>query len=123
MSVDRPPNGQPTPTVPTQRPSEPFSPVYEHNVNFVNVPHVAHHPHPLHHGPIGPHAPGPHPPGHHYVQHHPPSDADQIWKTFEHSADAPFWLTDQSLGGSSFSQGMDAFIIPQDYAVSQMQWS
>jgi hypothetical protein len=43
---------------------------------------------------------------------------DNIWRGFEMTANEqlPVWLSDQSLGGNSFSQnGMDAFLLPNDY--------
>lgn len=50
-------------------------------------------------------------------QQYPPN-ADYIWQGFEATASEqlPVWLSDQSLGGNSFSQnGMDAFLLPADY--------
>jgi hypothetical protein len=46
------------------------------------------------------------------------TDAEYIWRGFEMTANAqlPVWLSDESLGGNSFSQnGMDAFLLPNDY--------
>ncbi len=45
------------------------------------------------------------------------AEAEQIWRGLEQATgDLPTWISDQSLGGQSFSQhGMDAFIIPPDY--------
>ncbi|EIN14059.1 hypothetical protein PUNSTDRAFT_80092, partial [Punctularia strigosozonata HHB-11173 SS5] len=43
---------------------------------------------------------------------------DQIWRGFEMAPNEqiPVWLSDQSLGGNSFTQhGMNAFLLPQDY--------
>ena len=43
---------------------------------------------------------------------------DQIWRGFESTAEQqlPVWLSDQTLGGQSFSQnGIDAFLLPNDY--------
>jgi hypothetical protein len=54
-------------------------------------------------------------PGHTSV---PVQDAEHIWRGFEMTANEqlPVWLSDQSLGGHSFSQnGMDAFLLPSDY--------
>jgi hypothetical protein len=48
----------------------------------------------------------------------PMQDAEHIWRGFEMTANEqlPVWLSDQSLGGHSFSQnGMDAFLLPTDY--------
>ena len=45
-------------------------------------------------------------------------DAEYIWRGFEMTANAqlPVWLSDESLGGNTFSQnGMDAFLLPSDY--------
>jgi hypothetical protein len=52
------------------------------------------------------------------VTHHPATDAEHIWRGFEMTSNAqlPVWLSDESLGGNSFSQnGMDAFLLPTDY--------
>ncbi|EIW86878.1 hypothetical protein CONPUDRAFT_134221 [Coniophora puteana RWD-64-598 SS2] len=46
------------------------------------------------------------------------TDVDSIWRGFEMTANEqlPVWISDQSLGGSSFpQQGMDAFLLPNDY--------
>ncbi|EGO02482.1 hypothetical protein SERLA73DRAFT_102523 [Serpula lacrymans var. lacrymans S7.3] len=46
------------------------------------------------------------------------ADIDNIWRGFEMTSNEqlPVWLSDQSLGGNSFSQqGMDAFLLPNDY--------
>ncbi|OCH94694.1 hypothetical protein OBBRIDRAFT_816998 [Obba rivulosa] len=46
------------------------------------------------------------------------ANADNIWRGFETTANEqlPVWLSDQSLGGNSFSQnGIDAFLLPNDY--------
>lgn len=43
---------------------------------------------------------------------------DNIWRGFESTSaeQLPVWLSDQSLGGTSFSQhGIDAFLLPNDY--------
>ena len=45
-------------------------------------------------------------------------NADNIWRGFEQTStdQLPVWLSDQSLGGNSFSQsGIDAFLLPNDY--------
>ncbi|KAJ4485944.1 hypothetical protein J3R30DRAFT_3442999 [Lentinula aciculospora] len=47
-----------------------------------------------------------------------PMDADNIWRGFETTSNEqlPVWISDQTLGGNSFSQnGMDAFLLPADY--------
>ena len=49
---------------------------------------------------------------------------DQIWRGFEQTSaeQLPVWLSDQSLGGQSFSQnGIDAFLLPPDYLPSGAQ--
>jgi hypothetical protein len=46
------------------------------------------------------------------------SDAENIWRGFEMTSNEqlPVWISDQTLGGHSFSQnGMDAFLLPTDY--------
>jgi len=46
------------------------------------------------------------------------ANADYIWRGFEATSteQLPVWLSDQSLGGTSFSQsGIDAFLLPNDY--------
>ena len=51
------------------------------------------------------------------IPHHI-SDVDSIWRGFEmtSSEQLPVWRSDQSLGGSTFSQqGMNAFLLPADY--------
>jgi len=100
----------------TPRHSEPFSPSYDMSFSSPNTVQTAHNAHL--HVPIIP--PGPHhPPVHHH--HHtgrPTTDADQIWEGFERTSQEqlPVWISDQSLGGQSFSQhGMDAFLLPTDY--------
>ncbi|KAG6830299.1 hypothetical protein H0H92_001377 [Tricholoma furcatifolium] len=69
-------------------------------------------------------------PHQHHISHHqsqqmlhPPyqqgmADAEHIWRGFEATANEqlPVWISDQSLGGNSFTQnGMDAFLLPNDY--------
>lgn len=47
-----------------------------------------------------------------------PFDAENIWRGFEMTSNEqlPVWISDQTLGGNSFSQhGMDAFLMPTDY--------
>ncbi|KAI0079627.1 hypothetical protein K474DRAFT_1591918 [Panus rudis PR-1116 ss-1] len=54
----------------------------------------------------------------HYAQYQQQSNIDHIWRGFEATSNEqlPVWLSDQSLGGSSFSQnGIDAFLLPTDY--------
>ncbi|KAI0048332.1 hypothetical protein FA95DRAFT_1517530 [Auriscalpium vulgare] len=59
------------------------------------------------------------PPGHYAPQHHGyVANAEHIWRGFEATASEqlPVWLSDQSLGGNSFTQsGIDAFLLPNDY--------
>ena len=46
------------------------------------------------------------------------ANIDNIWRGFESTSteQLPVWLSDQSLGGASFSQnGIDAFLLPADY--------
>ncbi|KAH8991918.1 hypothetical protein EDB92DRAFT_1858931 [Lactarius akahatsu] len=46
------------------------------------------------------------------------ADVNNIWRGFEATAaeQLPVWLSDQSLGGNSFSHnGIDAFLLPPDY--------
>lgn len=46
------------------------------------------------------------------------TDVDTIWRGFEMTSieQLPVWISDQSLGGTTFSQqGMDAFLLPADY--------
>ncbi|KAI0307678.1 hypothetical protein B0F90DRAFT_1676149 [Multifurca ochricompacta] len=55
-----------------------------------------------------------------YQPTHPPylANVDHIWRGFEATSteQLPVWLSDQSLGGNSFSQsGIDAFLLPNDY--------
>lgn len=44
-------------------------------------------------------------------------ETEQIWRGLEQTpGEVPVWISDQSLGGQSFSQhGMDAFIIPTEF--------
>ena len=51
-------------------------------------------------------------------------EVDQIWRGTEQTASdqLPVWMTDHSLGGTSFSQhGMDAFIMPTEYVPAAPQ--
>lgn len=46
------------------------------------------------------------------------NDAEHIWRGLEQTSveQLPVWISDQSLGGQTFSQhGMEAFIIPTEY--------
>ncbi|OBZ79930.1 Transcriptional activator of proteases prtT [Grifola frondosa] len=52
-----------------------------------------------------------------FAQQYAPN-IDHIWRGFEATANEqlPVWLSDQSLGGASFSaNGIDAFLLPNDY--------
>ncbi|KAJ7225689.1 hypothetical protein GGX14DRAFT_640350 [Mycena pura] len=76
--------------------SEPFSPAYETFTSpaVMHAPGSSHQPH-LH-----------------------PTDAEHIWRGFEMTASEqlPVWISDQTLGGNSFSQnGINAFLLPPDY--------
>lgn len=111
MAVD-PPGSQSAPTTaPQHRPPEPFSPTYDPN-NY-----------PMEGQMDGPHGPHPHvsvntmPQQFPHLAHPSFAEAEQIWRGLEQATgDLPTWISDQSLGGQSFSQhGMDAFIIPPDY--------
>ncbi|PPQ67094.1 hypothetical protein CVT25_005695 [Psilocybe cyanescens] len=55
----------------------------------------------------------------HYSNSHPNFiEAEQIWRGLEQTSveQLPVWISDQSLGGQTFSQhGMDAFIMPTEY--------
>ncbi|KAJ7706360.1 hypothetical protein B0H17DRAFT_1036885 [Mycena rosella] len=92
MSVDSNHPG----TMPQHHSEPPFSPAYE---SFTS--------------PSSAHAPG--------SSHQPhlhATDADHIWRGFEMTASEqlPVWISDQTLGGNSFSQnGINAFLLPQDY--------
>lgn len=110
MVIDHHPNNahQPAMMPPPQHPrsSEPFSPTYE--MSFANNNHNQHH--------LQPVAPQP------VRQGHPApegaADAESIWQGFELTSQEqlPVWISDQSLGGHTFSQhGMDAFLLPSDY--------
>ncbi|ESK98052.1 hypothetical protein Moror_488 [Moniliophthora roreri MCA 2997] len=99
----------------------PFSPVYE---TFPQGGPQGHHMPSHHGGSMPPHHPHPHPhpqqQQHHQPGsgHHYPVEADNIWSGFETTANEqlPVWISDQTLGGNSFSQnGMDAFLLPQEY--------
>lgn len=68
--------------------------------------------HPESMGHMGPNMQQPH------LQYGGGAGVENIWHNFETtSADQlPVWLSDQTLGGASFSQnGIDAFLLPNDY--------
>ena len=54
----------------------------------------------------------------HFNQYGGAANIEHIWRTFESTSaeQLPIWLSDQTLGGSQFSQnGIDAFLLPNDY--------
>ncbi|TFK56556.1 hypothetical protein OE88DRAFT_1649912 [Heliocybe sulcata] len=80
---------------------QPFSPTYEQSFSSPEGLHAAH-------------IPGP--PMHHYSAD--AANIDNIWRGFEMTSNEhlPVWLSDQNLGGASFTQnGMDAFLLPADF--------
>ncbi|KAF8640547.1 hypothetical protein AX17_000209 [Amanita inopinata Kibby_2008] len=93
--------------LPQQRNPETFSPTY-------NYPsHDGQMQHPTAGGPISMNQVLVQPSQPHHLQ-----DAEQIWRDFEMTSNEqlPVWISDQSLGGQSFSQnGIDAFLLPPDY--------
>jgi len=113
MIIDHPPNSHPAsvPIPPYTRVAEPFSPVYEYPAQELHLQ--------------GPHTHAMHMAVNPMAQHYPPqlphpnfTEAEQILRGLEQTdvAQLPVWISDQSLGGQSFSQhGMDAFIIPTEY--------
>lgn len=55
-------------------------------------------------------------PQQHFGQYN--ANIDTIWRGFESTSaeQLPVWLSDQTLGGASFSQnGIDAFLLPNDF--------
>jgi hypothetical protein len=53
------------------------------------------------------------------------ANIDTIWRGFESTSteQLPVWLSDQTLGGASFSQnGIDAFLLPNDYLPTPQIW-
>ena len=53
------------------------------------------------------------------------TNIENIWRNFESTSieQLPTWLSDQSLGGASFSQnGIDAFLLPNDYLPAPQIW-
>ena len=54
----------------------------------------------------------------HFGHHQYTGTIDTIWRGFETTSNEqlPVWLSDQTLGGASFSaNGIDAFLLPTDY--------
>ena len=93
-------------TVNQQMNTEHFSPTYDPSFSSPETPMHGHHGH--HH--MGPHLQGPNTTD--------TVNVDNIWRGFEMTSNEqlPVWLSDQTLGGNSFSQnGMDAFLLPNDY--------
>ena len=111
MVIDNSPSNILPQTTTQHRSSEPFSP-YEGT--FPSQDYTGHsadstaNPMPQHY----PHLPYPH-----------PIDTDHMWRGPEQtsSEQVPVWMTDHSLGGTSFEQhGMDAFIMPTEYVPAQI---
>ncbi|KAG6887862.1 hypothetical protein C0995_012113 [Termitomyces sp. Mi166 len=115
MSLDHPAMSGPGP-VPHQRHQEAFASQYDtslsdqmhsQHVGSGGLPHQHHVPHHQQQ----------------QIQHQQPyqhglPEAEHIWRGFEATANEqlPVWISDQSLGGTSFTQnGMDAFLLPNDY--------
>lgn len=100
------------------------SPVYSHNMSQQNQ--QRHSVHPQHsHGHLS-HASQQFQPysvsapmHHHYLQHNGgPTDVEHIVHDYRSTANEqlPVWISDQTLGGNTFLQnGMDAFLLPNDY--------
>jgi hypothetical protein len=101
--IDNSANNIPPQTTTFQhRNSEPFSP-YEGSFPSQDYSgHSTDNPMPQHY----PHLPYPH-----------SIDVDHLWRGEQTSSDqVPVWMSDHSLGGTTFSQhGMDAFIMPTEY--------
>ncbi|KAJ3575974.1 hypothetical protein NP233_g731 [Leucocoprinus birnbaumii] len=96
---------------------------YQQQQHHGHVVHPQQHSHGHHpHGPqqqqFQPY-PVPAPMHHHYLQHNGgPTDAEHIVQDYRTTANEqlPVWISDQTLGGSTFLQnGMDAFLLPNDY--------
>lgn len=82
--------------------TEQFSPPYDPSFSSPETPMQGHH--------MGAHMQGPNTTD--------TVNVDNIWRGFEMTSNEqlPVWLSDQTLGGNSFSQnGMDAFLLPNDY--------
>jgi len=91
--------------IPQHRHTEPFSPTYDTSFSSPETQ--------IHGTPMGVA-----PMSHQQQQHQHTSDAEHIWRGFEMTSNEqlPVWLSDQTLGGNTFSQnGMDAFLLPNDY--------
>lgn len=114
LSLDHPAGVMSGPApIPHQRHQEGFTPQYDpslsdqvhtQHVGSASLSHQHHVPHHQQHQ-------------HQSFQHSMP-EAEHIWRGFEATANEqlPVWISDQSLGGNSFTQnGMDAFLLPNDY--------
>lgn len=114
MVVDLSTSNLPPPVPVSQHRNESFSPGYD--IPLSNADSQMQ-------GPAMPATVIPH--QHLQTQQHPNNpDAEQIWRGFEMTSteQLPVWISDQSLGGNSFSQhGMDAFLLPSDYLPSAPQ--
>ncbi|KAH6916892.1 hypothetical protein BKA70DRAFT_1250880 [Coprinopsis sp. MPI-PUGE-AT-0042] len=120
MVIDHNPSNLPPSGHAPQHHQHPFSPTYPVPYPHPNqhmqqgqapphYPHYSQHPPPQSHGPPGP----------------PPTDVDQIWQGLSGfpQEQLPVWISDQSLGGNSFSQhGMDAFLLPNDPVAAPQIW-
>lgn len=108
MVVDHSTGNLPPPAPVSQHRNDSFPPGYD--IPFSNVDNQMQ-------GPAMPATVTPH--QHQHNPQHPVNpDAEQIWRGFETTSteQLPVWISDQSLGGNSFSQhGMDAFLLPSDY--------
>jgi hypothetical protein len=107
MAVDHPHSSHPPSAATLQhRTTDSFPAPYEMPYSLpegsLHNAHMAINPMPQHY----PHLPHPNFP-----------ETEQIWRGLEQSpGEVPVWISDQSLGGQSFSQhGMDAFIIPPEF--------
>ncbi|KAF9527784.1 hypothetical protein CPB83DRAFT_767806 [Crepidotus variabilis] len=98
----------------------PYAPSYQsHPLSVTGLHHGHHNIHTMHQA-VNP-----------LAQQYPPhipqpnfAEADQILRAMDgtDTSHLPVWMSDQSLGGQSFTQqGMDAFMIPQDYLPPQTQ--
>ncbi|KAF9566152.1 hypothetical protein CPC08DRAFT_658350 [Agrocybe pediades] len=108
MVIDQQPHGVPLPP-PIHGVVQPYSPIYD--VGPAGYPIQDNHSH-ANQGQANP-----------MPQYYAPqagnfNEAEQIWRGLEQTSveQLPVWISDQSLGGQTFSQhGMDAFIIPTEY--------
>lgn len=94
---------------------QPLSPVYDTHFPGHQDPNVTRH---VHHPPQQHGQPHPGPPAHGQPYNQYQANVDNIWRGFETTSNEqlPVWLSDQTLGGNSFSQnGIDAFLLPTDF--------